>query len=103
VTHIVQFVLDLFGMSKREQFVTMTGMMVLMFALYAGKPFATRKVYSTLYLLLALSFCVFITTDVERTRVAAGIGLCAAVAALFGWYFVTDSRARRRRRRREDE
>ena len=95
MSQILQLILDMLGMTQGEQFVAMMGLIVLMFALYAGKQFATQKVYSTLYLCLALCFCVFITTDRERTRFAAGIGLCATVTALFGWYVVTGSRARR--------
>ena len=87
--HLVRAILDALGMSQREQFITVVGMALLAFALYAGKQFATQKVYATLYLLAGLAFCVFMTTDKVQTRMFAGAGLCLALCAVFGWFFMT--------------
>ena len=87
--HLVKAILDALGMSQREQFLTIVGTALLAFALYAGKQFATQKVYATLYLLTGLAFCVFMTTDKVQTRMLAGGGLCFALCAMFAWYFAT--------------
>ncbi len=84
----------MFGMTQREQFVVCMAMLVLAFALYAGKQFATQKVFATLYLALGLAFCVVMTTDNPRTRVVAGAALCGVVVALFGWYLLAMPRIR---------
>jgi len=89
VSHFVQKALEELGMSRGDQLITFSAVLLLAFALYAGKQFAKQKVYATLYLALALSFCVFLTTEHERTRMLAGTALLMTVAALFAWYFAT--------------
>ena len=89
VNHLVKVILSALGMTDRERAVTFVALMLLAFALYAGKQFATQKVLATLYLITGLAFCVFMTTDRAQTRLAAGTALCAAIAAMFGWYFAT--------------
>ena len=94
MSHLVQLILEMFGMTRREQFVVCMAMLLLTFALYAGKQFATQKVFATLYLALGLAFCVFMTTGNPRTRMVAGAALCGLVAALFAWYLLTMPRFR---------
>jgi hypothetical protein len=87
--HLVKAFLNALGMTEREQLITFAAVALLAFALYAGNRFASQKVFATLYLTLGLAFCVFMTTDRPQTRIAAGAALCAAVCAMFVWYFVT--------------
>lgn len=89
MSQIVQIILDMLGMTRQQQFAAFTGMMLLVFALYAGRQFATQKVFATLYLALGLAFCVFMTTANPRSRFVAGVASGLIVCALFTWYFAT--------------
>jgi hypothetical protein len=93
-SHLVEAMLDALGMTRREQLIAFAGLGLLAFALYAGEQFATQKVYATLYLVIGLTFCVFMTTDRPQTRLAAGATLCVAVGATFAWYLARRELAR---------
>jgi hypothetical protein len=95
---IVELLLDWLGMTRAERLIMVGGLMILAFALYAGKQFATQPVYATLYLLLGASFCVLLTTDNDTTRTAAAVGLGAVIVVLFAWYYAVDLQRQRRTR-----
>ena len=91
---IFELLLDWLGMTRREQLIMVGALMILAFALYAGKQFPTQPVYATLYLLLGASFCILLTTDNDATRTAAAVSFAAVIVLLFAGYFAVDRQRR---------